>query len=46
VVKSVKSWLMMRPPDDGDTERATKFGAGAVAERKRQGAEQRGHGGP
>src|SRR5258707_7012486 len=31
--------------DDGDTERATKFGAGAVAERKRQGAEQRGHGG-
>src|SRR5882724_13690813 len=31
--------------DDGDTERATKFGAGAVAERERKRAEQRSHGG-
>ena len=31
--------------DDGDTERAAKFRAGAVAERERKRAEQRSHGG-
>ena len=43
VMYSVRNWLTTRPPTTARPERLAGVGAFAVAQRDRQGAEQRGH---